>query len=101
MEEALLVEKSTKALFMPNERFILKKDVITSITMVVEQNSRLMDVPFSLLKGSKITIVNAAPLSQVYTFTVDAFQTIIQTKDHKQLLFSIEKDQLDDQKTNT
>lgn len=93
MEEVLAPNKQT---FVAKEMFILRTPITALLEMVVEQ-SRIVRQPFVLDAKMKITIVNAAPLSQVYSFTVDIFATI-STTEGKPLLFTIEKELLDKQK---
>ncbi len=95
MEEVLLAPN--KESFVSKEMFILRESITANLEMIVEQ-SKIVRQPFVLFAKTKITIVNATPLSQVYTFTVDMFTTTMTTIEGKPLLFSIEKEMLDKQK---
>lgn len=83
--------------FVSKEIFILRESITANLEMIVAQTS-IVRQPFVLSAKTKITVVNASPLAQVYTFTVDMFAPVMSTTEGKPLLFSIEKEVLDKQK---
>ncbi len=94
MEEVLAPNKET---FVAKEIFPLRESITAILEMIVAQTN-VVRQPFVLQAKTKITIVNAAQLSQVYAFTVDAFDTIITNTDGKPLLFTVQKELLERQK---